>query len=231
MVRRGLGKGRGKGYHNITPKDPRVHSQSARGIKQPQNIGLLTTAKPVNTLVQKLKDFEDFKQGKRQRIQRGVRGGDTFRRRNTIIKDRGDNPDIAIAESQIMNDLVREFPFYPQGIVRQHKGRYYILTDDVEARPVLIPIQKLNTNQKFQLAKAQRFLLQKKLVDFDFRKDNIVLDKEQNAIIIDFDKVKRMDDKTNREIQYNLNILSIFGLRDDRARRFTTMSLKELGIR
>ena len=38
MARRGLGRGRGKGYKNLQSRDPRVHSQSARGIKQPQKI-------------------------------------------------------------------------------------------------------------------------------------------------------------------------------------------------
>ena len=39
MVRRkGLGKGRGKGFKNILPKDPKVHADSARGMKQPQII-------------------------------------------------------------------------------------------------------------------------------------------------------------------------------------------------
>lgn len=32
--RRGLGKGLGKGYKNITPPDPAIHSMSAKGIKQ-----------------------------------------------------------------------------------------------------------------------------------------------------------------------------------------------------
>jgi len=34
----GLGKGKGKGYRNIVGKDPHVHSQSAKGIKQPQRL-------------------------------------------------------------------------------------------------------------------------------------------------------------------------------------------------
>ena len=37
-IRRGLGKGKGKGYKNIIPKDPRVHSDSRHGRKQPQRI-------------------------------------------------------------------------------------------------------------------------------------------------------------------------------------------------
>lgn len=36
MKRIGLGKGRGSGYRNIIPRDPRVHSDAARGVKQPQ---------------------------------------------------------------------------------------------------------------------------------------------------------------------------------------------------
>jgi len=37
-IRKGLGKGKGKGYKNIIPRDPRVHSLSRRGIKQPQRV-------------------------------------------------------------------------------------------------------------------------------------------------------------------------------------------------
>lgn len=39
--RRGLGKGKGMGYRNIIGKDPAVHSQSARGMKQPQRVSEL----------------------------------------------------------------------------------------------------------------------------------------------------------------------------------------------
>jgi len=38
MARRGKGKGKGKGYKNLMGKDPVVHRQSAKGIKQPQRI-------------------------------------------------------------------------------------------------------------------------------------------------------------------------------------------------
>ena len=37
-MRKGMGKGTGKGYKNMMGIDPKVHSQSARGIKQPQRI-------------------------------------------------------------------------------------------------------------------------------------------------------------------------------------------------
>ncbi len=38
MARKGMGKGTGKGYKNIMGCDKKIHSQSARGIKQPQRI-------------------------------------------------------------------------------------------------------------------------------------------------------------------------------------------------
>ena len=58
-TRRGMGKGRGKGYSNITGKDPSVHSDSARGRKQPQRINSLAsrgikTANRVKPIVRQL---------------------------------------------------------------------------------------------------------------------------------------------------------------------------------
>jgi len=38
MVRKGLGKGRGKGYKNLQGRDPKIHSDSSKGRKQPQKI-------------------------------------------------------------------------------------------------------------------------------------------------------------------------------------------------
>jgi len=37
-MRKGLGKGRGQGYKNLVRRDKVIHSQSAKGIKQPQRI-------------------------------------------------------------------------------------------------------------------------------------------------------------------------------------------------
>jgi len=36
VTRKGMGKGKGKGYKNIIGKDPKVHSDSGKGRKQPQ---------------------------------------------------------------------------------------------------------------------------------------------------------------------------------------------------
>lgn len=43
--RKGLGKGLGQGYKNITPPDPAVHSLSARGVKQQQSLKPMTQNK------------------------------------------------------------------------------------------------------------------------------------------------------------------------------------------
>jgi len=40
--RKGAGKGRGMGYKNIMPRDPKIHSDSSKGRKQPQRIPNLT---------------------------------------------------------------------------------------------------------------------------------------------------------------------------------------------
>ena len=37
-TRKGMGQGRGKGYENLLPQDPRIHKDSAKGRKQPQKI-------------------------------------------------------------------------------------------------------------------------------------------------------------------------------------------------
>lgn len=45
MARKGMGYGTGKGYKNIAGSDPKVHSQSSKGIKQPQQIPTLNHSK------------------------------------------------------------------------------------------------------------------------------------------------------------------------------------------
>lgn len=48
MARRGMAKGKGKGYKNIVGTDKKVHSMSAKGIKQPQKINPLVISKSKN---------------------------------------------------------------------------------------------------------------------------------------------------------------------------------------
>lgn len=45
MARKGMGYGTGKGYKNIAGSDPKIHSQSSKGIKQPQQIPTLNHSK------------------------------------------------------------------------------------------------------------------------------------------------------------------------------------------
>jgi hypothetical protein len=51
-MRKGLGKGQGKGYRNIIGRDPHVHRQSARGLKQPQHISVMEHYTPAPVLSQ-----------------------------------------------------------------------------------------------------------------------------------------------------------------------------------
>jgi hypothetical protein len=59
-MRKGMGKGQGKGYKNLTGRDPRVHSMSAKGMKQPQSIQM-----------QKLRKADDIFRGKYYESGRG----------------------------------------------------------------------------------------------------------------------------------------------------------------
>jgi hypothetical protein len=58
--RKGLGKGKGKGYKNIAPRDPKVHSQSARGIKQPQRVPDNVLNKKASLIIKTIDGLDDF---------------------------------------------------------------------------------------------------------------------------------------------------------------------------
>jgi len=56
-MRKGMMKGSGKrGYHNKIGKDPMVHSQSAKGIKQPQRINVCSSKK----IKERIPTFEEY---------------------------------------------------------------------------------------------------------------------------------------------------------------------------
>ena len=44
-IRKGLGKGKGTGYKNLMGNDSKIHSQSAKGVKQPQKVNGLLDSK------------------------------------------------------------------------------------------------------------------------------------------------------------------------------------------
>lgn len=217
----------GQGYKNLIPvKDSMVHSRSARGFKNPQRLQYIPSAKAVNTIINdlynfntftKTKDFEDFIKSNHRVI----------RYRNTFIKKVMFGGE---AEATIQNMVADELDYYPKAVIKQYDGREYLITHEISGNPQYSPIQELRPYQKIELSKVTKFLYQKGYIDFDLRKDNIIIDRHKRPLIIDFDSFRKIDNPDILERQYNLNILSIFGFRDSRARHFTTMSMKELGL-
>jgi len=61
-MRKGLGKGKGKGYKNIQGRDPKIHSDSARGRKQPQRMPNLSKLENEYKVLLN-NDIRDFSQG------------------------------------------------------------------------------------------------------------------------------------------------------------------------
>ena len=59
-MRKGMGRGRGKGYKNIQGGDPKVHSQSAKGRKQPQKLSPRVEAMLKNNPNLKNKSFKQL---------------------------------------------------------------------------------------------------------------------------------------------------------------------------
>lgn len=47
MARKGMGQGRGKGYKNMVGGDSKIHSLSAKGVKQPQKLNIAIAKIPV----------------------------------------------------------------------------------------------------------------------------------------------------------------------------------------
>lgn len=226
-MRKGLGRGKGRGYKNIAPKDPKVHSDSARGRRQPQRLYNLPSARPVNVLITDLNNFNTFTKTKafEDYLKSNSR---VVKYKNTFIKKiwlGGEQ------ESKIQNVVADEFDYYPKATVKEHDGKKFVITHEVSGDYLYYPISALKSFQKIELAKVTKFLYKKGYIDFDLRKANLIIDKKHRPVIIDFDSVRKIDDEKNLEMQYNLNILSIFGFRDKRANYFLTMTQKELGLR
>lgn len=88
MARRGMGKGKGKGYKNIIGKDPSVHAQSAKGIKQPQRINN-RVSNPNQALVEKngIVTFQDKQPGITQPEVKMVKKNGFFKKVGRGIKE------------------------------------------------------------------------------------------------------------------------------------------------
>jgi RIO-like serine/threonine protein kinase len=227
-MRKGLGTGRGQGYKNLIPvKDSVVHSRSARGYKNQQRIGYLSSAKPLNTIIRDLDNFMTFSKSKT--FQDYLKSNNrVMKYKNTFIKKlwrKGEQ------EAKIQNILADEFIYYPRAIIKSFEGNDYLITHEVSGDYLYKPISELKPFQKLELAKVTKYLYKKGYIDFDLRKANLIIDKKQRPIIIDFDNVRKIGDEKNLEMQYNLNILSIFGFRDKKANQFLTMTQKQLGLR
>ena len=59
MVRKGLGRGKGKGYKNLAGRDPKVHSDSAKGRKQPQFITHIPKPNPVPIALKETREMAE----------------------------------------------------------------------------------------------------------------------------------------------------------------------------
>jgi len=228
MQRRNAGKGRGRGYKNLPmfPKDPKVHSDSAKGRRQPQRIIDIYTLMPIGEIVRDLSNFKDFSETKDfkrflESNKRVIKFNHTYIKK---ITPKGRD------EVKVQNIVSERFRYYPKAVERSVDGREFLITHEVEGDSLYKPISMLNPQQKSELAGVTNYLFEKGYIDFDLRKDNIVIDRMKRPVVIDFNNVKKIKDRHNLEVQYNLNILSIYGLLDRRAKRYMTMNLRQLGL-
>ena len=112
-VRRGMGKGQGKGYKNLAGKDPMVHSQSARGMKQPQRVNIPIQTKPKLTEEEK-EAFEIF-------------GDDFFKLRDNLISDYGKIENIREEEAGVwMIETEQDAEFF----IFENEDRAEIFAED-----------------------------------------------------------------------------------------------------
>jgi hypothetical protein len=242
-----MGAGRGSGYHNLVGKDPHVHSQSARGIKQPQRITQLKLRKfglrwrklniprsvkgkfNPNDTSQLDFAFKKFIDGGRKTMENrhvwriGVADGDIF------IKERY-NKDVALRDVRATNLLADKYAWQPQAIYREHDGKHYVIASGVKGYDNQRPIQMLMPEQKVKLADMTNTLYQHGIVNYDLRNDNVYIDNERNPVIIDLDQAEVVKDTWAREVQYNINIAGIFGFKNlKEAKPYMTLTLKQIG--
>lgn len=223
-TRKGLGKGMGRGYRNILiMKDPKVHSDSAKGMKQPQKVKLYQYSPAIRQDIKNEQNWQSFLKGKGQQYMSNF----VYRYKGTFIKDRGYYAD-AKMEVDAHNLLANEFDFYPRALLKKKGNQWYVVVSEVNGFHAQV-INQLSTNQKFQLAKATRLLYEHGYIDMDISPKNVVIDKDKNAVFVDLGALMRLKPES-LEQQYNINIIRIFGISDHRHKRFRTMSLKELGI-
>ena len=55
-----MGSGTGKGYKNLAGSDPKIHSQSSKGIKQPERVCIISTPQPSSENLPFMEDVYGF---------------------------------------------------------------------------------------------------------------------------------------------------------------------------
>jgi len=68
-MRKGLGKGKGKGYKNLAGRDPKIHSDSSKGRKQPQKMPFIKEPYGLPFELQQKDKFKNPKNTKPQEIE------------------------------------------------------------------------------------------------------------------------------------------------------------------
>jgi len=86
MTRKGMMVGSGKqGYHNVVGRDSAVHSQSAKGIKQPQRINTFNV--PNSNHTEALKDYDDYLKKVKDKREQKTAQKDIFDIKNIVEKN------------------------------------------------------------------------------------------------------------------------------------------------
>jgi len=132
MMRKGLGKGKGKGYKNMMGKDPKVHSQSARGRKQPQKIPMM---KDLSQRQISNRNYENY----------------LINSINTEGYDLKEEPKTVKAKLQFVKDTFRD-EYWNNNQPAQMKGEVTAFADYLSGLPSTVDIPFYN-NEILELAK------------------------------------------------------------------------------
>ncbi len=104
MVRKGMGKGTGKGYKNLMGSDKKIHSQSAKGIKQPQRVKNIISPQQQSTLIFKKKYFDKFKKLLNPKLPQFIENKVLSEKEINLLKRRLNNKEITRAEVFFLQD-------------------------------------------------------------------------------------------------------------------------------
>lgn len=204
-TRRGLGKGRGKGYKNINFADPKIHADSAKGKKQPQKI---PACKPINLTKTK------------QIAKVSVHSQEGF-----LLRE----------HNQLNDFLRKRFKYYPKcSVIKQHEDLILLCDVDGNPLDIPIQRLNKEQKKKLASVVQYLFQsghlvsdLEPEMVYLD-KKDNPVIVDLSGIAIYDPDDPQQMK---RAEREYNYVILSIFGRKDAKpAKQYMTLKPQELSF-